>query len=299
LSSGDYSLPKPRAGLGQRVPPPVLVLAAVVSVQLGAAFAKGLVVDLGVAGTVLLRVASAALLLMTLFGRQRMRLSRRHLGLVVAFAAALAAMNLLFYAALARIPLAAAVTIEFTGPLAVAVGGSRRLVDLLWVALAVAGVMLLTGGVHDGLDPTGVLLAFAAGACWAGYILLSQRVGQAVPGSAGLAIAMAIAAVLLLPVGVAGAGARLLEPGTVLLGAAVGLLSSAIPYALEMEALRRISARTFGILMSLEPAVGAIAGLIVLRETLRPRELAGIALVVLARAGVTRASSQAGDGGGA
>jgi inner membrane transporter RhtA len=296
LSSGDHSLPKPRAGLGQRVPPPVLVLGGVVSAQLGAAFAKGLVVELGAAGTVLLRVAAAAVLLGTLFGRQQLRLSRRHLGWVVAFGAVLALMNLSFYAALGRIPLAAAVTIDFIGPLAVAVGGSRRLVDLLWVALAAAGVLLLTGGFGGGLDPIGVLLAFAAAACWAGYILLSQRVGRAVPGGAGLIVAMAVAAVLLVPVGVAGAGARLLEPGTVLLAAAVGLLSSAIPYALELEALRRLSARAFGILMSLEPAVGAVAGLIVLREALRPRELAGIALVIGASAGVTRTSSQTGDG---
>jgi inner membrane transporter RhtA len=296
LSGNEYSVPQPRAGLAQRVPPPVLVLVGIVTVQFGSAIGKGLVAEVGAAGTVLLRVAAAALLLGVLFARQPLRLSRRQLGVVILFGLVLAAMNLSFFAALGRIPLAAAVTIEFTGPLAVAVGGSRRLVDLVWVALAAAGVLLLTGSVGDGLDPTGVLLAFAAGACWASYILVSQRVGRAVPGSVGLTVAMAVAAVVLLPVGVAGAGARLLQPGTVLLGTAVGLLSSAIPYALELEALRRLSARAFGILMSLEPAAGAAVGLLVLGETLRRRELVGIALVIVASAGVTRAAGQSGDG---
>jgi inner membrane transporter RhtA len=272
----------------------VLVLGAILSVQLGAAFAKRLFADLGVDGTVLVRMASGALLLAVSVRPRRLRLPAGQLWLVATFAVTLAAMNLCFYASIDRIPLAVAVTVEFVGPLGVAVAGSRRPLHLLWVVLAATGVVLLTGGLAGGLDPAGVLLAFAAGCCWAGYILLSQRVGRAVPGATGLVVAMLAAAVLLLPVGVAGAGARLLEPRLLAAGAAVGLLASAIPYALELEALRRLPARTFGVLMSLEPAVAALAGLVVLGQTLRPRELAGIALVVMASAGATRASAPRG-----
>jgi inner membrane transporter RhtA len=197
----------------------------------------------------------------------------------------LAGMNLCFYEALERIPLGIAVTFEFVGPLGVAVFGSRRPRDLLWVVLAAAGILLLSDFGAADLDTLGVALALTAGALWAAYILLSARVGQAFPGGAGLTLAMLVATVPLAPVGIAEAGADLLVPWVLAVAAAVGLLSSAIPYALEMEALRRMPVGVFGVLMSLEPAVGALAGFVVLGEELVARELVAILLVVAASAG--------------
>jgi inner membrane transporter RhtA len=194
-------------------------------------------------------------------------------------------MNLCIYEAMDRIPLGAAVTIEFVGPLAVAVMGSRRAGDLAWVALAAGGVLLLAHPGTGGLDATGVAFALAAGACWAAYIVLSARTGRRFPGGSGLALAMVVGALLAAGPGIAQAGGALLEPGLLAAGAAVALASSVIPYSLEMEALRRLPARVFGVLMSLEPAVAALAGLVVLGQGLSTAETAGIALVVAASAG--------------
>ena len=177
-------------------------------------------------------------------------------------------MNLAFYEALDRIPLGIAVTIEFVGPLGVAVAGSRRPLDLAWVVLAAAGILLLSDFGSADLDALGVALALLAGGFWAAYILLSVRVGNAFPGATGLALAMVAATAMLAPVGVADAGARLLVPGVLVAAAAVAILSSAIPYTLEMEALRRMPAGVFGVMMSIEPAVAALAGFIVLDEGL-------------------------------
>jgi inner membrane transporter RhtA len=213
-------------------------------------------------------------------------LSRRQLLLVAAFGISLAAMNALFYAALARVPLGVAVSLEFLGPLAVAVAGSRRPRDLAWVALAAAGVLLLAYPAGAGaIDLAGALLALGAGAFWAAYIFLSARTGRAFADGSGLALAMGVAATLLLPVGIADAGDRLLDVHVLFVGAAVAMLSSAVPYSLELAALRRLPPRIFGILLSLEPAVAALAGFTVLDQSLKSRELAGIALVVLASAG--------------
>jgi inner membrane transporter RhtA len=281
-------LSRPRA-LGDSVPPTGLVLLAVGSVQFGAALARTLFDDLGAGGTVFLRVLFAALVLWALW-RPRIRgHTRGELALACAFGLSLAGMNLAFYEALGRIPLGVAVTFEFVGPLGVAVAGSRRALDLLWVALAAAGIVLLTDlGQGGGLNAAGVGFALLAGAFWAAYILLSARTGRVFPGGAGLALAMALGAVVLVPVGVASGGNALLEPRLLALGAAVAMLSSAIPYSLELEALRRLPPRVFGVLMSLEPAVAAIAGLVVLGQVLRARELVAIALVVAASAGATR-----------
>jgi inner membrane transporter RhtA len=289
VAQGEAALPAE----GRGVPAPLMVLGAIASVQLGAAFAKTIFDQLGSGGAVFLRAAFAALILLCVWRPRLGGLSRSDLAAVVAFGLVLAGMNWAFYSSIERIPLAVAVTIEFIGPLGVAVAGSRRLVDGLWVLLAGAGVVLLMGGLGGGgLDPFGAALAGLAGLGWASYILVSQRVGKVVPGGAGLSAAMAIAAVALLPVGVASAGTTLLHPHLLLTGAAIGLLSSALPYALEFAALRRLPAKVFGVLMSLEPAAAAVAGLIVLHETLVPRELAGIALVVLASAGSTRSARE-------
>jgi inner membrane transporter RhtA len=199
-------------------------------------------------------------------------------------------MNLSFYSSLTRIPLGPAVTIEFLGPLLLAVATSRRRRDLAWVVFAGVGVGALSWeGAGGALDLLGVGFAAAAGACWAAYILLSQRLGAAAPGLAGLAVAVGAAALVSAAPGIAEGGARLLEPGTLVLGVAVGVLSSAVPYALELLALRRVAAGTFGILMSLEPAVAALAGLVLLREGLRPVQLGGVVLVCVASAAVTAA----------
>lgn len=269
------------------VPPTGLVLVAIASTQLGAALAKSLFDELGPSGTVLLRVLFAALMLAALWRPGLRRWSPAELKLAAVFGIALAGMNLSFYAAIDRIPLGIAVTIEFSGPLAVALLGSRRALDVLWTLLAAAGIVLLADPGGGAVDSVGVLLALVAGACWGAYILLSQRAGRAFPGGTGLAIAMSFGALLLLPVGVAGAGAELLQPGLLALGASVALLSSALPYSLELEALRRLPAQLFGVLMSLEPAVAALVGFAVLGEVLGAREVAAILLVVAASAGAS------------
>jgi inner membrane transporter RhtA len=203
-------------------------------------------------------------------------------------------MNFCFYSSIERIPLGIAVTFEFVGPLGVAVFGSRRPLDLLWVVLAAAGILLLSDlGSGGGLDRLGVALALFAGVLWAAYILLSARMGRAFPGGAGLAIAMVVATVPLAPVGIAEGGSELLVPELLLAGVAVGLLGSAIPYALELEALRTMPVGVFGVLMSLEPAVAALAGFVVLDEGLVTRELVAIALVVAASAGAARGAPMA------
>ena len=284
----------PVAGAPERskgFPPTGLVLFSIVSVQLGAAIAKGLFDSLGPGGTVFLRISFAALVLLVLV-RPKLRGHYRS-GYLVAtvFGLALAGMNLSIYLAIDRIPLGVAVTLEFVGPLGVAVAGSRRLLDLLWVALAAAGILMLApldvlGGTN--LDPVGVAFALLAGCLWAGYILLSARTGSAFAGGTGLAIALCVGTAVLLPVGVADAGYALLDPRLLLAGFAVAMLSSAIPYSLELEALRRLPARVFGVLMSLEPAVAALAGLLVLGERLEPRAAAAVLLVTVAAAGASR-----------
>jgi inner membrane transporter RhtA len=281
MALGSSVLARSRA-----VPAPAFVIVGIASTQTGGAIAKTLFDDLGAAGTAFLRVFVAALLLMVIWRPRIAGHSRSDLLTAAAFGLALAAMNLTFYEAIARIPLGIAVTIEFVGPLAVAVAGSRRALDGLWVLLAAAGIVLLArAGGH--VETTGVLLALLAGVFWAAYILLSARAGQAFPGGSGLAIAMAVGGTALIPVGVGGAGADLLDPGLLAAGAGVAMLSSAIPYSLELEALRRLPARVFGILMSAEPAMAALAGFVILGEDLRVRDIVAIALVASASAGAS------------
>jgi inner membrane transporter RhtA len=268
---------------------PLLVLFAIVSVQCGAAATTELFDDVGPGGAVLLRLVFAALVLVALWRPFPIRGDRRALALVALFGVALAAMNLSFYEALDRIPLGIAVTLEFVGPLGVALAASRRRLDLVWVALAAAGVVLVSGPSGDA-DLTGIGFALAAGAFWAAYIVLSSRVGQAFEGGAGLALAMTVAAALMLGPGIAIGGANLLEPEVVAIGFAVAVLSSAIPYSLELEALRRLPVGVFGVLMSLEPAVAAAVGAVALSQGLSAAEVAGIAAVTAASAGVLRRS---------
>jgi len=264
------------------------VLAAVSSVQFGAALAKTLFDEVGPGGTVFLRLLFAAVVLAIVFRPSLRGLARADWRLVLIFGFTLAGMNLAFYESLDRIPLGVAVTFEFVGPLGVAIAGSRRALDLLWVGLAAAGILLLSDFGGADLDGLGVALALLAGAFWAAYIVLSARVGQAFESGQGLALAMAAGAVMITPVGVGDGGAELAGAGILALGAGVAILSSAVPYTLEMEALRRMPQGVFGVLMSIEPAMAAFAGFVVLGEDLAARELIAIVLVVAASAGAAR-----------
>jgi inner membrane transporter RhtA len=268
-----------------------LVVLGILSVQVGAAFAKTLFPISGPYGTVFLRLAFAALILMIVW-RPRIRgHTRRDYLLVLLFGLVFAAMNTSFYASLDRLPLGIAVTVEFTGPLGVAVFGSRRPLDLLWALLAAGGIVLLTpvSGVSGMLiDPMGLALALLAGLCWAAYILISVRVGRSFPGGNGLALATAVGATLVAPLGIWQGGQHLLEWSLLATGAAVALLSSVIPYSFELEALRKLPARVFGVLMSIEPAIAAIVGFVVLGEGLGERELVALGLITAASIGATR-----------
>jgi len=288
----------------------MLVLAGIVSVQLGAGLAARLFAELGPAGVAGLRLWWSALIVAIAGGRPAVRAVRaviaerawRDLAVVLAFGVVLGVMNFCIYQSFARIPLGVAVTIEFLGPLGVAVASSHRLLDGAWVVLAAGGVLLLTqGGAGQagsasragpvlGLstEAAGIALALVAAACWAGYILLSRSTGRRFSGSSGLVIAMVVAGVLVTGPAAPAAGQAFHQPGLLAEGLAIGLLSSVVPYRLELEALRRLPARVFGILMSMEPAVAALIGLALLGEALAARQWLAIALVVIACGGAAR-----------
>jgi inner membrane transporter RhtA len=266
------------------------VLVGILSVQFGAAVAKDLFDRIDPTAMVFLRLLTSALVLLAI-ARPAMRGRTREDWLVVAaFGATLGLMNWAIYQSFARIPLGIAVTIEFVGPLAIAVVGSRRARDLVWVGLAGVGVALL-GFEPEGVTVPGVLFALLAGASWAAYILLSASTGRRWPGLDGLAVASVLATVLLAGPAVATGGSALLEPDILALGAAVGLLSSVIPYSFEMAALRTLRPAVFGILMSLEPAVAALAALVVLQEMLAPVQWLAMACVIVASVGATRSGT--------
>jgi inner membrane transporter RhtA len=267
-----------------------LVLGAILSIQIGAAIATELFPEVGPAGVVFLRAIVSAILL-ALIWRPGMATVREAPRLLLIFGVALAGMNLCFYEAIDRIPLGTAVTFEFIGPLTVALITSRRRRDWIWAALAAAGILLLTGGVGgQDLDPVGVALALTAGFFWGSYILLGKRMGEAFAGGKGLAVAMAVSAILTAPFGIVDGGPALIEPEVLLVGLGVGVLSSALPFTLELEAMRRLPSSVFGVMMSLEPAVAATVGLVLLSQELVPTEAVAIMLVVAASAGALRSS---------
>lgn len=267
--------------------PVVLVLIGIVSVQLGAAIAKSLFDDVDPTTIAWLRMATSALAMLVWVRPRLGGRSRRDWLVVLGFGLALGTMNLAIYQSFARIPLGIAVTLEFTGPLTLAVIGSRRVRDLAWVVLAGMGVLLL--GLEPGdLTWSGVGFALLAGAAWASYILLSRSTGARWPGMDGLAVASTIAALLLAPFALARYGADLEQSHVLLLGALVGLLSSVIPYSCELVALRSLRPAVFGILMSLEPAAAALAGLIVVHEILSAGQWLAVACVIVASVGATR-----------
>ncbi len=275
-----------------RVPPVALVLTGIGSVQFGAALATTLFDELGPSGTTLLRLVFAATILVVLWRPRPRDYTWAQLKLAGLFGLVLGFMNLTFYLALDRLPLGVAVTIEFVGPLGVAVATSRRRADLAWAALAAGGIVLLADPGGGSIDSLGLVLILLAAGCWAAYIVLSQRAGPSFEGGRGLAMAMVVAALVPLVPGLIGGGNDLLHPHFLLLAFGVAILSSVIPYSLEFEALRRMPTHVFGVLMSLEPGVAALAGFLVLGQALGIRELVAIALVVLASVGVTRASAR-------
>jgi inner membrane transporter RhtA len=269
------------------VPAPVLVLVAIASVQTGSAVARTVFDEAGAFGVTLMRLGFSSLLLVAVLRPRPWRWTREARLAALLFGLAMAGMNISFYLALRTVPLGVAVTVEFLGPLTVALVQTRRLRDFLWVLCAGAGVALL--GLRGGGDVPvgGLLLALLAGSFWALYILASARVGRLVPGTEGLAIALCVAALVALPLGAPGVARVLDQPAVLAIGLAVALLSSVIPYGCELAALRRMPTRVFGVLMSLEPAAAAIAGLVVLGQSLDGRELLALVLVSVASVGIT------------
>jgi inner membrane transporter RhtA len=265
----------------------LMLLVAMVSVQIGASFAKQMFAAVGPQGAAALRLLFASLILLVLARPWRGRLSARESRAVLAYGVALGAMNLLFYMALRTLPLGLAVAIEFSGPLCLALATSRRRLDWIWVALAVAGILLLLllKQVAAPVDRVGAALALGAGACWAAYIWFGQKLSMLLPSPRATALGSIVAGLLVLPIGVAHAGAKLLNPAVLPFAIAVGMLSSVLPYSLEMVALKRLPTRTFGVLMSLEPGFAALSGLILLGERLSLSQWMGMACVIAASLG--------------
>lgn len=271
------------------LPPLPAVALAMLSIQGGAVFAKMLFPQVGPTGATALRSGLGFLLLLALFRPNLRALSRADWVAVLPYGAVLGAMNLVFYQALSRLPLGLAVTLEFVGPLGVALALSRRAVDFVWVGLAAVGIALIAPHGADAastVDPLGVVLALLAGAFWAAYILLGGVVGRRMPGVTGVTAGLLVASVISVPIGVAHAGTALLSLPVLAAGLGVAALSAALPFSLEMSALRQLPARTFGIMMSVEPAFGALSGLVFLHERLTVTQWVAMACVIVASAGV-------------
>ena len=273
-------------------PSPIgLLLLSILSVQFGSALAKSLFDDLGPWGVVFLRVAFSALILFAI-GRPRFNSAvRQNFRAILTYGIVLTMMNSLFYASIARIPLGIAISLEFTGPLGLSVLKSQRWLDGLWAVLALVGIILLTPVTGAALDPLGMFFALAAGICWALYILLAAKVGSILPGVEGLTWGLIVGTIVLLPIGIATTGSALLNPRLLGLGAGVALLSSMLPYSLEMVALRSLPIKVFGVMLSLEPMVGVVAGFLILGETLSARSLIACLLVSIAAAGAAQFQS--------
>jgi inner membrane transporter RhtA len=280
---------------GSPILPVLALLVSMASFTSGASFAKRLFPAVGPEGATTLRLVGGALMLMILMRPWRTLSRATPLQPVILYGLAMGFMNLLFYLALARIPLGIAVALEFTGPLAVTIASSRARADLLWLALACAGLLLLlplAGGIH-GIDPVGAVMALGAGICWALYIVAGKKAG-ATHGVGAAALGMSIGALAIVPIGIAHAGMTLLRPDILLAGVVVAFLSSALPYSLEMVALRHLKVQTYGTLTSCEPAVGSLAGLVLLHEALSPMQVVAIALIVVAAAGATATAARSG-----
>ena len=261
-----------------------MVIGSISSIQVGAALATGLFDEVGPLGVTLLRTFISAVVLVIIW-RPDFRLSRDDAKIAVLFGAVMAAMNLAFYESIDRIPLGIADTFEFIGPLGVALITSRRRRDLIWVAMAAGGIVLLSGGIGQDIELLGVLFALVAGFFWGSYILLAKKVGQKFAGGQGLAIAMVFSTVFCAPFGIADGGSDLLGLSVLAVGVGVAILSTTLPLSLEMEALRRLPSNVFGVMMSLEPAMAATVGFLLLSQDLSSAQVAAVALVVMASAG--------------
>jgi inner membrane transporter RhtA len=282
--------------LSRRMPtllPIALLLTAMASVQMGASIAKTMFPLGGPVGMVAVRIALGTLVLCLLTPPWRARITAANWPPLAVYGITLGVMNLFYYLALSRIPLGITVAIEFTGPLAVAVVSSRRLLDFCWIVLAAAGLILLSPGTPSGvgIDPLGALFALVAGAAWALYIVYGQRAG-AIHGIHSVALGSLISALIVIPLGLADRGTALFCSAILLPGLAIGILSTALPYTLEMYALTRMPARTFGIFMSIEPAFGALIGVVYLHEWLTAAQWTAIALVIVASIGATASSRE-------
>ena len=273
--------------------PIAFVLAAMASVQMGASIAKTMFPVVGPVGMVALRIALGTIVLCLIMRPWRAKLTAENWRPLLVYGITLGVMNLLYYLSLNRVPLGIVVAIEFIGPLAVAVFSSRRVVDFFWIVLAAAGLLLLLpiGHVGVGIDPVGGLLALGAGGGWALYIIYGQKAG-ADHGTQSVALGSLISALLVVPIGFFDRGTTLLSPSILLPGLAVGILSTALPYTLEMYALTRLPARTFGILMSIEPAFGALIGVVYLHEWLTSVQWIAIASIIVASIGATISARQ-------
>lgn len=269
------------------IPPLPAVLLAIISVQSGAAIAKGLFPAIGAAGTASLRIGISALILLAVYRPNLKKITANQWRLVIPYGLSLGAMNLIFYLSIERIPIGLAVTLEFIGPLLVAVFGSKRIIDFLWVLLAAAGIVLIAPWSNNGLDILGVLFALLTGALWAAYIVLGGKISKIMKGGDAVTIGMLFASILIVPFGILGNGLSNLTPQLLGLGVALALLSSAIPFTLEMKALGQLPARTFSILMSLEPAAASICAFLFLQEYLTFNEILAVIFVVMASAGST------------
>jgi len=262
------------------------------SVQFGASLAKGLFPLLGPTGATSWRLFLASLILLMVWRPWRQKITRQELQLILPYGLALGLMNVTFYVALSRIPLGIAVALEFTGPLVVAIFTSRKPRDFLWALLATVGLITLFPTPQSQLDPFGMLMALVAGACWAGYIIYGQKAGAALHGGRAAALGMLVAMLVALPIGIIDRGAQLWQPTLLVLALLVAVFSSAVPYSLEMIALKRLRANTFSILMSLEPALATLMGWLFLKEILTPLELAAVACIIAASLGSALSSSK-------
>ncbi len=269
------------------LPPVQAVLLAIISVQCGAAIAKTLFPTLGAAGTASIRIGVSAIILLLVYRPNLKAITKTQWKVVIPYGLSLGAMNLIFYFAIERIPIGLAVTLEFIGPLLLAIIGSKRLIDYLWVLLAAIGILLIAPWTNERLDTLGVLFALIAGALWAAYIVFGGRISKIMNEGTAVSTGMLLAAILVLPFGIFENGLVNLTPRLFGMGVALALLSSAIPFTLEMKALGKLPPRTFSILMSLEPAAASICAFIFLEENLSFYEILAVVCVVVASAGST------------
>ncbi|WP_281632701.1 EamA family transporter [Flavobacterium luteolum] len=263
------------------------VLLAIISVQFGAAIAKTLFPTIGAAGTASMRIGISAIILLFAYRTNLKTITAKQWKLVIPYGLSLGAMNLIYYFAIERIPIGLAVTLEFVGPLILAIAGSKRLVDYCWVLLAAIGILLIAPWANNRLDPVGILCALLAGAFWSAYIVLGGKVSKIMNDGDAVTIGMLFATILVLPFGLLESGLNNLTPKLFGMGIALALLSSAIPFTLEMKALGKLPPRTFSILMSLEPAAASICAFIFLKESLNFYEILAVVCVVIASAGST------------